>query len=132
MARERDRNGRWTDEQIDIIISNLLRFGVGLSGLVVLAGGIYYLMRHGGEAAGLHVFQGEPAQLHTVSGITRFALSSHSRGIIEFGLLLLILTPIARVLLSAFAFALQRDRAYVVITLIVLAILTYNLAARYR
>lgn len=125
-------NGRWTDERIDVIISNLLRFGVGLSALVVLAGAVYYLARHGGEEAGFHVFRGEPPQLHTISGIISFALTSHSRGLIELGLLLLILTPVARVLLSAVAFALQRDRAYVIITLIVLAILTYNLIAGYR
>ena len=43
------------------------------------------------------------------------------------GLLLLIATPVARVVLSVAAFALQRDLLYVGITLIVLAILTFSL-----
>ena len=51
----------------------------------------------------------------------------HSRGLIQFGLLLLIAVPVARVAFSVVAFALQRDRTYVVVTLIVLAVLLYGL-----
>jgi uncharacterized membrane protein len=54
-------------------------------------------------------------------------LSFRGRGIIQLGLLLLIATPIARVALSVVAFAIQRDRLYVVATLIVLAVLMYSL-----
>ena len=39
------------------------------------------------------------------------------------GLLLLVATPVARVLFSVFAFAAQRDWMYVACTLVVLAIL---------
>jgi uncharacterized membrane protein len=45
-------------------------------------------------------------------------------------LLLLILTPVARVAFSVAAFALERDWTYVAITLIVLAVLIYSLAGR--
>ena len=55
------------------------------------------------------------------------ALSLSSGGIIQAGLLLLIATPVARVVFSVFAFALQRDRTYVFVTLIVLGILLYSL-----
>ena len=44
------------------------------------------------------------------------------------GLLLLIATPVGRVVLSLVAFAIQRDRVYVTITVIVLAVLAYSLA----
>jgi uncharacterized membrane protein len=50
-----------------------------------------------------------------------------ARAIIQFGLLLLIATPIARVIFSAVAFAFERDYLYVAFTLAVLAILTYSL-----
>ena len=49
------------------------------------------------------------------------------RGIIQFGLVLLIATPVARVAFSVAAFALQRDNTYVAITLIVLAVLLFSL-----
>jgi uncharacterized membrane protein len=50
-----------------------------------------------------------------------------ARAIIQLGLLLLIATPVARVAFSAVAFAIEHDYMYVVITLIVLAILSYSL-----
>ena len=43
------------------------------------------------------------------------------------GLLLLVATPVMRVIFSAAAFAFQGDRTYVIITLIVLAVLSYSL-----
>jgi len=55
------------------------------------------------------------------------ALSFHPRSIIQLGLLLLIATPVARVAFSVLAFAWQRDRTYVIVTLIVFAILIYSL-----
>lgn len=121
-----------TDERMDHIISAILRAGVGLATLVVLVGGTWYLAKHGGEPARYGSFHPQPAPLRTVPGIVDFALSSHSRGIIEIGLLLLIATPIARVLFSVAAFTLRRDRTYVVITLIVLGVLLYNLVRGYR
>ncbi len=121
-----------TDERMDRIISAILSAGVGIAALVVLAGGIYYLAKHGGQLPQYRSFHGQPPQLRTLPGIVDFALSSHSRGIIEVGLLLLIATPIARVLFSVAAFALQRDRTYIIITLVVLTVLICNLIGGYR
>lgn len=86
-----------------------------------------YLARHGSTIPDYRVFRGEPSDLRNVSGIVTGAVSWHSRGLILFGLLLLIATPVARVAFSVVAFALQRDRTYVVVTLIVLAVLLYSL-----
>jgi uncharacterized membrane protein len=55
----------------------------------------------------------------------------NSRGLIMLGLLLLIATPVARVIFSAFAFARERDFTYVCITLIVLGVLLYSLFSGY-
>jgi uncharacterized membrane protein len=86
-----------------------------------------YLARHGSTIPDYRVFRGEPSDLRTVSGIVTGAISWHSRGLILFGLLLLIATPVARVAFSVVAFALLRDRTYVVVTLIVLAVLLCSL-----
>ena len=45
----------------------------------------------------------------------------------QLGILVLIATPVFRVLLSAFAFWMQRDWIYVAITLVVLAVLAFSL-----
>ena len=117
----------WTDEKTEYIIGNLLRAGVTLAAIVVLAGGILYLVRYGHSPADYRVFRGEPTDLRHVSGIVRDALALHSRGIIQLGLLLLIATPVARVAFAVFAFAAEGDKMYVVVSLIVLAILMFSL-----
>jgi uncharacterized membrane protein len=121
------RQNSWTDQKTEEIIGTLLRAGVTLAASVVLAGGLLYLVRHGGEPADYKVFRGEPTDLRQVGSIVRDAVTRRSRGIIQLGILLLIATPIARVVFAVFAFAKERDKMYVVFTLIVLAILMYSL-----
>lgn len=116
-----------TDRSIEKMISVLLRVGVLISGSVVLIGGIYYLLRHGGEMASYRVFHGAAAADRIVPQIVRSAISLRARSIIQFGLLLLIATPILRVAFSLVGFAIERDRVYVLITCIVLAVLLYSL-----
>ena len=117
----------WTDERVERVIGALLRWGVILAAAVILAGGAMYLVRYGSTIPDYRVFRGEPSDLRNVSGIVTGAVSWHSRGLIQLGLLLLIAVPVARVAFSVVAFALQRDRTYVVVTLIVLAVLLYGL-----
>lgn len=125
MAQQR---GALSDQRIEEIIGNLLRTAVLLAAAVVLLGGVLYMVRHGLEVRDYDLFKGEPQALRTFSGIFRDTLTFHSRGLIQLGLLMLIATPILRVLFSVFAFAYQQDRLYVVVTLIVLTLLIYSLA----
>jgi len=118
----------WSDEKVEEIVGNLLRSGVIASAIFVLAGGIIYLIRYGANLPDYSIFRGEPAEFRSVEGILKAAFALRSRGLIQLGLLLLIATPVARVVFSIFAFALQRDRIYIVVTLIVLAVLIYSLA----
>ncbi|HVO99218.1 MAG TPA: DUF1634 domain-containing protein [Bryobacteraceae bacterium] len=116
----------WTDRRVETIVGNLLRAGVILSALVVLAGGIIFLSRHAFEPANYRVFQGEPSELRHFRGILRAVAALRGRAIIQLGLLLLIATPIARVAFSMFGFAEERDRLYVAVTGLVLAVLLYS------
>ncbi|MGB8885518.1 MAG: DUF1634 domain-containing protein [Candidatus Korobacteraceae bacterium] len=119
----------WNDQRIEVIIGTLLRTGVILAASVVLFGGILYLARHGHDVANYSTFHGEPEDLKSMSDIVHGALQGSAHAIIQLGLLLLIATPVARVIFSAIAFAIERDSMYVVITLIVLGVLLYSLFA---
>ncbi len=112
---------------MDALIGGLLRAGVTISALTVLAGAVLYLARHGDGAASYGVFRGEPPQYSTVAGVLRQVVRLRGRGIIQLGLLLLIATPVARVAFSIFGFLLQRDRLYAGVASIVLLILLYSL-----
>jgi uncharacterized membrane protein len=122
----------WTDEQIEAIISNLLRAAIAVVSVIVVAGGVHYLLLHGAESPQYHIFRGEPPEYRSAAGAVAAALALRGRGMIEVGLLLLILTPVARVAFSALAFARQRDWTYVSVTATVLVILLYNLIGGYR
>lgn len=113
--------------QIETFLGRFLRAGVLLAGAVVALGGIVYLSRHGFERPHYAAFKGEPSDLRTLGGIARESVDFRGRAIIQFGLVLLIALPIARVAFSAAAFAWERDYPYVLLTLIVLALLAYSL-----
>ncbi len=113
----------WTDERMDNLVGNLLRAGVILAAVVILTGAVLFLLKHGGDYSRHDVFHGVPRELRHFNIIIADALEWKGEAIIQLGLIILMATPVARVLLSAIIFALQRDRMYVVITLIVLALL---------
>ena len=118
---------RWSDYQVEQLIGRLLQIGVLVAAIVALAGGIWLLSQHGREVANYRVFRGEPAMLSSLAGIARGVAALDTRAIVQAGLVLLILTPVARVALTLVAFVIQRDRTYIVVTAIVLALLLYGL-----
>jgi uncharacterized membrane protein len=121
----------WTDEKVELTVGRLLQIGVGFAALVVFIGAIVFLFRHGAAPVDYREFHGEPADLRTFWGITSDAIDFRGRGIIQLGLLLLIATPVARVVFTVIAFLRERDWTYLVVTLIVLGILLYGLLSGY-
>lgn len=116
-----------SDHAIEQLVGRLLQIGVLVSAVITAIGGVMLLMRHGSELPSYATFGGEPPSLSTLAGIIQGAATLDARTIIQFGLLLLIATPVLRVAFTLVAFMLQRDRKYVCITAIVLALLLYGL-----
>jgi len=117
----------WNDTRIELIVGVLLRSGVILAAAVVLFGAVLYLVHHGHEIPNYTAFHGEPESLKSPVDIFHGVMGLSARAIIQLGLLLLIATPVARVLFSAIAFAIERDWMYVGITLIVFVVLMFSL-----
>ena len=115
------------DRGIEVMIGNLLRAGVLIAATVVVIGAVIYLAHYGLQPASFSVFRGEAAALRTLPAIVKGAVHLHGKSIIQLGLLLLIATPIARVMFSVVGFAVERDYLYVFVTLIVLGVLLYSL-----
>jgi uncharacterized membrane protein len=118
---------RISDHTVEQVVGRLLQLGVLLAALVVLIGGVLLLLQRGAEPVSYGAFNGEPDRLRSVTGIIRGAAAMQSDAVVQLGLLLLIATPIARVALTLVAFLIQRDRTYVFVTVIVLALLLYGL-----
>ncbi len=121
----RDRSAE--DHEVEQLIGRLLQIGVLIAALVTIIGGAMVLAQHGAERPSYATFHGQPELLLSIPAIVRGAIALNSLAIVQLGLLLLIATPIARVALTLVAFALQRDRTYIVVTAIVLALLLYGI-----
>jgi uncharacterized membrane protein len=115
------------DQRLENIIGQLLRAGVLLAAAVVFAGGVLYLVQHHASHINYKTFSPGTENLRTIAGIVRLAGTLNSEGMIQLGLLLLIATPIARVIMAVAGFQLERDYMYVIVSLIVLGVLLFSL-----
>jgi uncharacterized membrane protein len=122
--RKQKAESRNEDVRIENTMGNLLGVGVWTAAAVVLLGGIFYLVKHGSDIPDYRTFNGESADYTSFSGIFRNLLAP--RGIIQLGLLLLIATPVARVLFALLSFIRERDQKFVMITMVVLVFLLYG------
>jgi uncharacterized membrane protein len=112
--------------RVESALSLLLRGGVIVSSLIVIVGLVLMYFHHPGyfhRAVAAETVAREMAFPHTVGEVYRGLLAWQGRSVILLGLFVLIATPVLRVALSVLVFLHQRDRMFVVITLIVLSLL---------
>jgi uncharacterized membrane protein len=117
----------WNDKRIETLVGVMLRTGVLLAAAVVLTGGVLYLAQNRGPRPDYEHFRGEPARLMSLSAIGHGVMTGDARSIIMLGLLLLIATPVARVGMCIVGFLMERDKLYVAVSSVVMAILVYSL-----
>ena len=115
------------DRRLETVIGRLLQAGVLLAAAVVTIGAVAYLVHHHADRVDYRNFVAGGQGICTFPGIVRSAAHLESLGIIQIGLLLLIATPVARVGLAIAGFALERDRLYTVVSVVVLLILLASL-----
>ena len=121
------QNQDWYEQRTEIVIAYLLRAGVLTAATVVIVGAVLYLGAHPAARVDYGTFHAVPDALRTVHGIVHAAFTGDSRAIMQLGLLVLIATPIVRVMFSVAAFAIEGDRMYVFFTMLVLTVLLYSL-----
>ena len=122
----------WGERDVEQYIGKLLRYGVMLSCAITIFGGIIYLYQHKGimvdySPVPTGMAFGVDEYLRELNTIFPRMLDFDGAAIVQFGVLVLIATPIIRVAFSAFSFLIEKDYLYVVITLIVLAIILANM-----
>ena len=122
---------RWNDERMRDIMGTLLRVGVLTSASLVIIGGILFFIQHANEIFDFTTFKGEPARFRQVHLIIKEAFNFRGRDVIQLGLLVLIATPVARVIFSLLGFLIEKDWIYVAITSLVLVILSVSLFSNY-
>jgi|SRR3990167_1657788 len=113
-------------QRTELIIGHLMRAGLFLSIFIVLVGGVYYLLQNGSDTMSYAIFHGEPAGLTSPLGIWQQFIHLSPRGIIQFGILLLVLTQILRVALTAIYFFKIRDSILAWISIAIFAVLIFS------
>jgi uncharacterized membrane protein len=114
-------------ERVELAISYLLRAGVFLSIALVVLGICLTFAHHPEYSTHTLPLKDVPAVAkdfpHTMGTTVKSLLSMRGQGFILLGLLVLLITPVLRVAVSIVAFAIQKDRAFTLITTLVLVIL---------
>lgn len=113
---------------LELWVGYILRYGVMLAAIIVLAGGVGYLHEamHHALPDYAHFHNGS-SKLQTFGEISSRVRAGEPEAIIQLGLLLLILTPVARVALCIVGFALEKNRLYIAVSCTVMAVLLYSL-----
>ncbi|MDR6762173.1 putative membrane protein [Flavobacterium sp. 2755] len=120
---------KFGEKDFQTIIGNLLRYGVWISLSVAFIGGIVYLLHHGNDIEDYSVFKENDRNIfEVISSVVNGVISGSGEFLIFFGIILLFLTPVFRVLLSLFSFLIEKDYLYVVITLIVILIIITSIS----
>lgn len=98
-----------------------------LSVAVTFVGMSLYLWSSGPVHANYRMFGAASRRLFDIGELWPKLLHGNPIALIQLGILLLVATPVARVAFLVVAFALERDRMYVAVSGLVLAILLYSL-----
>lgn len=110
---------------LDYILNMVLRIGLFLAISVVFCGGVIFLWKNGTEIIDYHIFDGEPISLKGPVNVFNAALPDRLLAVIQLGIMILIATPVVRVMTCLIAFAAERDILYVLLSFFVLAVLLF-------
>lgn len=118
------RQEKFGEKDFQLIIGNLLRYGVWISLSVAFLGGIIYLLNHGNELENYSTFYENDTNIFKVIiNIYNGVIQGQGESIILLGIILLFITPILRLLISLIVFYFEKDYLYVFITMIVILII---------
>lgn len=113
--------------RMELLIGEVLSIGLLLSVLIVLIGGIFYLIQNANLLIHYQVFQQESNTVLSFSQWWNQKNDFPAQSIILLGFFILVLTQVIRVILTAFMFLIRREYIFTVISLFILGVLLYSL-----
>ena len=108
-------------------IGRLLRVMLAAAVAVVALGAVLYLVQHGAKTVSFSTFTPGPLGAAEPIRIVKAAFAFDPIAVIQFGILILLVTPVARVILCVITYVRSRDLVYVGLTAVVLAVLLFGL-----
>ena len=114
---------KFKDTDMQLLLGRVLLAGTFISISIVIFGGVIFLYRHGESLPDYKKFNGIPPFLQHLTSLFKAAADFKGQAIIQLGIILLIATPVMRVMFSAIGFILEKDFMYFGISLLVLLII---------
>lgn len=117
------KSAGFKDKDMQAVIGWILRIGVFVSTAFVITGGIIFLFNHGHSQIDFVSFNKVPDFISNLSGVIEGVIHLKGQAIIQFGIVLLIATPVLRVIFAGIGFLLEKDYLYTFISILVLLII---------
>ncbi|MCK6476729.1 MAG: DUF1634 domain-containing protein [Phycisphaerales bacterium] len=115
------------DRRFDMQLSRVLIWGTMAAGAVIAISAIVLVATQGRSTVRFTTFDPGLANGQSVAKVIRGVAALDPRSLLLLGVIMVIATPVLRVAFSLVTFAIERDRLYVLITAVVLAVLGYSL-----
>lgn len=122
-----DEKTRHLELRIQARMGRILFWGMVVSALIIVVGGVIFLSEYGGGMPNFSRFAASGRHLRTVAEVFSGIASYRGGAIIEAGILLLVLFQYVRVIMSALMFTRLRSWFFVGISLFILGVLVYGL-----
>ncbi|MCL1868032.1 MAG: DUF1634 domain-containing protein [Paludibacter sp.] len=116
----------------ETLIGKSLRAGVIAAMTLTVVGGVIYLFQHHGITIAIAqnsnaAFTGTATYLRELSTIIPRIAQFDGAAIIQLGVIVLIATPVLRVVMSLISFVIEKDKLYIAISAIVLIVILGNM-----
>lgn len=119
-----DRAGHDTEARLAMVLTA----GTSIALALALAGVALFLVKGQKDPIDLHTFgKGVGSGFRGIRTVFKDALTGDPMGVMQVSVLVLVATPVARVIFAMLAFAIKRDWMYTLIAFIVLAGLALGL-----
>lgn len=115
-----------TENRSDLLSKITILVIIILAALFVATGGLLYILDSGSLTKSYSTFNAVDTYLRSPKGILQNAIRINPRGLIQFGILLLIIVPTVRVFIFLFSFIIQKDWLYCAVSSIVFIVLLYS------
>ena len=114
------------------VVGNALRIGVLISAIIIILGTFGLIASDGTSDVNGRIVYNPNSVPHgnfdvSLSGLIGGLAALQPYSLIELGGIVLIATPVSRVLISVFLFAAEGDKLYVVVTAVVLSLLLFSM-----
>lgn len=113
-------------KDIQQLVGNTLRTGVWLSFAITLSGLLLFLFQNSTQIFSTGILPAEPVRF-SLKEMARGLIHGDALSIVTLGVLMMLITPVLRVVFALYGYWLERNKLYMFISIVVLSIIAGSL-----